>query len=673
MSRKNKMELLENQKSIHKRILNSTEWEAKKNTLSTEWLTLKEKRHENILAFGEFSNMHDDVNVAQQMAQNKVAKIIEMPKAHIEALDNRYIYDELNLSLINAKESDKMIALKNAQDSILLANHNQIKNSAYTYNNQIASGINASYSSTIIDPYEAQVLFETTSLGYQGVMIPINDAFSTTFRIVSKFLSFYDEEAISKYLVEKNVMNLVKTAVIDAQVYGGGILTPVFKFKNNPQLLKDLSGDIYKYFGIDDFSLDTLMCFDRYCTIPNLNNDGLYSMKLWTTLPMNLTTIFEEGDLQDGWYARFSPDTTSRCKFIRPDGFGISIFARANKSVYNYEQQIQFLNYALGQLSIIVFNSKSQDYMNGGSADHTWDSPIGGQQLNDIRSQLSAMQQSMNIERGLYLNDIEVTALNRTFTGVDSIINAMNSQASMAFGIRRDILFGEVKSSLGYKEDSKTTPLMLQMREKFRTPILQVLKWCIFGYFAENGWRKINDKGEIIRWDKNEFIAMMKSLDVAYGDNIKTNDDILKEYGALDITKLVEARLMRTSSAIHYLSDIPILNKAYNTESKEFVEWVNNIDNLQDVGIKADKVEQEAITAINEAILKKKDVLSPAQNLNKLENNENLMYNLDSASQKPLEDFGDIDENGIVQPRSVDKRKTKKEVTQKLRKQRSHE
>lgn len=673
MSKKDKIDLLENQKSIHKRILNSADWEAKKNTLSTEWITLKEKRHENILAFGEFKNMSNDVNIAQQVAQNKVAKIIEMPQANIEKLDNRYIYDELNLSLLNAKESEKIIALKNAQDSIILANHNQIKNSAYSYNNQIANGVNASYNSAIIDPYEAQVLFETTSLGYQGVMIPINDAFSTTFGIISKYLSFYDEEAIAKYLVEKNIMTLIRTAIIDAQVYGGGILTPVFKIYDNPQLLKDLHGDINKYFGMDNFSLDTLMCFDRYCTIPNLNNDGLYTMKLWSSLPMNLTTIFEEGDLEDGWYARFSPDTTSRSKFIRPDGFGISIFARANKAVYNYEQQIQFLNYALGQLSIIVFNSKSQDYMNGGSADHTWDSPIGGQQLNDIRSQLSAMQQSMNIERGLYLNDIEVTALNRTFTGVDSIINAMNSQASMAFGIRRDILFGEVKSSLGYKEDSKTTPLMIQMREKFRMPILQTLKWCVFGYFAENGWEKINDKGEKVAWDKDDFIQMMKSLDVTYADNIKTNEDILKEYGALDISKLVEARLMRTSSAIHYLSDIPILNKAYNTESKEFVEWVKKIDELQDTGLKADNVEQKAITAINEAILKKGDPLSPPQNLNKLENNENLLYNDNNASQKPLEDFGDIDENGIVQPRSVEKRKTAKEPTQRLRKQRSHE
>lgn len=503
-------------------------------------------------------------------------------------------------------------------------------------------------------------------------MIPINDAFSTALGVISKYLSFYDSENISKYLIKKEVMQTIKTAIIDSQVYGGGIVTPILNLENEPRYLEDLNGDIMQYFG-SNISLNTLMCFDRYCCIPNLENDGLYTIRLWSSIPMNLSTIFEGGALNAGWYARFSPDTTSRSKFIRPDGFGISIFARANKAVYNYEQQIQFLNYALGQLSIIVFNSKSQDYMDGGSADHTWDSPMGGRQLNDIRSQLSAMQQSMNIERGLYLNDIEVTALNRTFTGVDSIINAMNSQASMAFGVKRDILFGEVKSSMGYKDDAKTTPLMIQMREKFRNPIVQVLKWCVFCYFAEQDWKKTDNSGNKTKWNEKDFIEMLSSIDVEYADSVKTNEDILKEYGINDIHKLVESRLIKISNAIKYLSEIPILNKAYAVGSEEFKKWIENVDDLQDTGIEADKTEQKAITAINKAIIKKDNPLSPPKNLKNVENNENLLYNDNDASQKPLEDFGEIDSSGVVNPRSVMKRKTAQEVTQREAKKKSHE
>lgn len=673
--KKHTREVIERQKEISsKRITASEKWEEVKNSKMNEWMTLKDKRHKNILYFNEFKDMPLDADEAEYQTRQNVKKILDLPKNEIQNADSRYIYDELNLPMMTQDSKDRMIAIKNAQDAISMAQNISRTNSMYSYNNQIATSINGGYSSSIVNPYESQILFETTSLGYQGVMIPIKDALSTPLSVTNKFLSYYDVEGINRYLVEKGIVDLIKMAIIDANVYGGGILTPVFKLKNEPIVLSDLQGRLDKFFGIDNLSLETIMCFDRYCTIPQIDNDGLYSMKLWTSLPISLVTIFEDGVLSGDWYAKFSLETTSRSKFIRPDGFGVSVFARANKAVYNYEQQIQFLNYALGQLSIVVFNSKSQDYMNGGSADHTWDSQLGGRQMQDIRSQLSAMQQSMNIERGLYLNDIEVTALNRTFAGVDSIINAMNSQASMAFGVRRDVLFGEVKSSLGYKEDSKTTPTIIQVREAFRTPITQVLKWCVLGYFAEKGWKKITDNGETKQWDKNIFMQMIDSIDVIYSDSIKTNENILKESGAIDVMKLVEGRLMKISNAINYLSNIPILNKAYETESEEYKEWVRNIDNLQQVGIEADSVEQKAITAINKAILKKENPLAPpAENLNNVEKSENLGYNANDATQRPLGDFGELDDLGIIQPRSVDKRATLKEPTQKMRKRRSKE
>lgn len=657
-----------------KRILNSEEWDKKKNSLSEEWLILKERRHKNIMAFDEFKNIGANFDIAFKNAQNKVSSIIAIPKMETEKINSKYYFDELNLGVFNSKDSDKAIALKNAQDAIILAESNQIRNSTYEYNNNIINGINNAYNSAILNPYEAQILFETTSLGYQGIMIPIDDAFSTKIGVSSKYLSFYDQERIMNYLIKKNVLQTIRTAIIDSQVYGGGIVTPVLKIKEEPRLLSDLNGDLIKYFGEQYLSLDSLICFDRYCVVPVLRNDGVYSMRLLSSMPMSLSTIFEDGDLNYGWYAGFSTDTESRSKLLRPDGFGVSIFARASKAVYNYEQQIQFLNYALGQLSIIVFNSKSQNYMDGGSADHTWDSPLGGKQLNDIRSQLSAMQQSMNVERGLYLNDIEVTALNRTFTGIDSIINAMNTQASLAFGIKQDVLFGEVKSSMGYKDETKTTPMIIRLREKFRNPITQILKWCVLCYYAENNWERTDNNGNTQKWNKECFERMIDSVEVLYADTIKTNEDILKEYGVSHIAKLVESRLIKISSAISYLSEIPILNKSYNTENKEFKKWIKEVDDLQNVGIEADKTEQKAITAINQAILDKKNPLSSDKNLNKLDSSEKNMYNDDNdASKKPLEDFGELDEFGIMNPRSVEKRRTAKEVTQRIRKERSHE
>lgn len=714
------LELIEVQKELmnSNRKMPKEKWDevsqAVMNNARYEVDDVAQRRHDNIVRMGDFPNMPKDFREATKAARERATSLLSLPKATLSTLD-RSATSYMNTFSIAEREAmaegfDRDIAFKKANEAIKIAKHNQFMNSLYTQNEGIMDNINNSYMGHILDPYEAQILFETTALGYQGVIVPVQEGFSTTLGIVSKNLSFADIEGIKRYLVEKGIMWLVRMAIIDSQVYGGSVLSPVFNYKGKPIFLRDLRGDITRYFGLDGIELDTLMCFDRYCFVPYVRNDGLYGANMYMTrfkssLPIPLGTIFDDGIIDERWIARFSTETTSNCKLLRPDNFGVSVFARAAKAVYNYEQQIQFLNYALGQLSIVVFNSKSQDYLTGGSGDHTWNSGLGGNQLNEVKAQLSAMQQSMNIERGIYLNDVEVSALNRSFQGVADIIGALKEQAGLAFGLRQDLLFGIIKSSLGYKEDTRVTPYTLKQREIQRSPITKALKWCVFGYFAEKKWIKQYDNGKTRKWDVESFQEMLDSIDVFYNDTIKTNEDILKESGAMDIMKLVEARLIKMSSAINFLSDIPILNKAYENDSKDYVDWANSVDGLQRIGIIADAVEQQAITKINQAILAKQDALAPTTAVQEQEkmqlqqaqeakqessqndetsknrsnltenkqNNETIGYNVMDAGQKVLADFGEVDEWGVVNPRSVDKRRTRKEVTQKLRKLKSHE
>lgn len=723
MSKDNiKNELLEIQKNIKitDRAMPEDKWAEIKNSMEInaryEADDILEKRHQNILRLeGSEINIARDHKTAIRNARERASAMLSLPTSKIRSIDDytRNFYNTLSLAERESLTSgvDREKAYENANLAIKEANRIGVMNSLYNQSNEIVNTINNSYMANIVDPYEAQILFETTALGYQGVMMQIQDGFSTTLGIISKNLSFNDIENIRRYIIDKGILNIIRMAIIDAFVYGGGCVTPVFNYKGKPLFLGDLQGDIINFFGLDGIELDTMMCFDRYCLIPFVRNNGMYGTHLYmqqmkSNLPIPLGTIFGDDTLDERWLSRFSTETTSNCKLMRPDNFGVSVFARAAKAVYNYEQQIQFLNYALGQLSIVVFNSKSQDYLSGGgNADYGWNSGLGGSQLDSVRSQLSAMQQSANIERGLYLNDVEVTALNRSFQGIENIIGAIKEQAALAFGTRQDILFGIIKSSLGYKEDTKTTPTIIRLRELYRSSIVKILKWCVFGYYAENKWIKSYDNGKIRTWDKESFSVMLNSIDVVYEDNIKTTEDILKESGALSIMKLVEARLIKMSSAISFLSDIPILNKAYETDNHDYKEWLKNIDNLQQVGIEADTIEQEALTRINQAIIDKKDPLAPSLqtqiiNLNKNNaeieksqnndeqvtssdekekiskndtKNDNLLYNNNDASVTPLADLGEIDNNGIVYPRRVDARRTRKEVTQKLRKLKSHE
>lgn len=665
--------------SIKHRPFSSSEWKIKSKNVENDWYALKQKRHNFIRAYKEFAHLPKDVNEAESEAVSYVSNRINIPTKKIESYVNSVNYP----TVIGSMSEENRIALQNATNAIKMAESNIERiNSLQSYNASLALGMHGQFGA-IINPYEAQMLFETTSLGYQGVMLPISNAFSSGLGLLSKNLSFSDIEGIKRYFNEMNFMQHIRMAIIDAQVYGGGILTPIFKLRNNLLYLSDLKWNLNDFIGADNFSLESLMCFDRYCVVPHAENDGMYVAKFWSSLPLKLQTIFEDGAIDGRWLAKFSTETTSRSKFFRPDGFGLSVFARTKQAVYNYEQQLQFLNYALGQLSIVVFNSKSQDYMQGGSADNAWNSKVGGNQMENIRSQLSAMQQAMNIERGIYLNDVEVSSLNRSFQGVADIINAMERNASMAFNIRHDMLFGVVKSTLGYKQDTQHTPEVIQLRERYASQITKLIKWGILGYFARNNWKKQDDKGGYNRWDKNDFIKMLDSISVFYTDNIKNNEDILKESGAMNIMKLVEARLISMRGAINFLSDIPILNKAYDKGNKEYDEWLESVVRLQQTGINADDTEQSAITKINQAIIDKKDVLAPEYNTlidendvnskNNIDKNSNIMYNKADVRFKPLADMGEMDDNGIIQPVRVEARRTKKEVTQRTRKLKSHE
>ena len=502
MPRPRKDTMLNKKKS---RILNSQEWEVKKNSIANAHNDIRERRHANIHDTMPFINA--DVNIAEKEAYDRFKDLMSIPDAFTNGLRGspfkpdeflNSLKAEFNYMYGQIKDKDK--AYQNAINNVVAGNKMAYFNNVVSQNQSLATGFNQMLGHIAMNPYESQMLFELTSLGYRGVMVKINESFSTTFSITGVDLDFVDLQGIYLYLIEKNFLNSVKTACIDASVYGGGIISPIFKVGKEPFMLADLQGKLSDWFGTKNMKLDSLMTFDRFCVVPEVYNDGMYMSKILSNAPIQLRTIFGDGSgepLDEDWYAKFSIDAESRTKLIRPDGFGVSVFARAAKVVYNYEQQLQFLNYALSQLSIIVFSSKSQSYENGGSADNTWNSSLGGYQFDDIRTQLAQMQQTMSNERGLYVNDLEVTALNRTFTGIADIINAMNNQAALAFGTKQELLFGDARSTLGNKEDKSVTPMQKELRESYRSSILRAIKWCVLGYFAERDWTKSNGKTRV--------------------------------------------------------------------------------------------------------------------------------------------------------------------------------
>ena len=668
MPRPRKDTMLNKKKS---RILNSQEWEVKKNSIANAHNDIRERRHANIHDTMPFINA--DVNIAEKEAYDRFKDLMSIPDAFTNGLRGspfkpdeflNSLKAEFNYMYGQIKDKDK--AYQNAINNVVAGNKMAYFNNVVSQNQSLATGFNQMLGHIAMNPYESQMLFELTSLGYRGVMVKINESFSTTFSITGVDLDFVDLQGIYLYLIEKNFLNSVKTACIDASVYGGGIISPIFKVGKEPFMLADLQGKLSDWFGTKNMKLDSLMTFDRFCVVPEVYNDGMYMSKILSNAPIQLRTIFGDGSgepLDEDWYAKFSIDAESRTKLIRPDGFGVSVFARAAKVVYNYEQQLQFLNYALSQLSIIVFSSKSQSYENGGSADNTWNSSLGGYQFDDIRTQLAQMQQTMSNERGLYVNDLEVTALNRTFTGIADIINAMNNQAALAFGTKQELLFGDARSTLGNKEDKSVTPMQKELRESYRSSILRAIKWCVLGYFAERDWTKSDGKTRV-KFTREQFEDMINSIDVVYNDSIKSGEDIIKESGIDNLLRLVEGRVIPIEAAIRYASSIPNLAKTFPSDDK-LQEFVDSVQKLQNIGIESALTEQEALINVNKDIRDLKDKMLQ----------EEVKVGEDGVAKKSvgLDSFGEVNANGVVFPASSTRTKTMIEPTQAKRKQFSHD
>lgn len=668
MPRPRKDTMLNKKKS---RILNSQEWEVKKNSIANAHNDIRERRHANIHDTMPFINA--DVNIAEKEAYDRFKDLMSIPDAFTNGLRGspfkpdeflNSLKAEFNYMYGQIKDKDK--AYQNAINNVVAGNKMAYFNNVVSQNQSLATGFNQMLGHIAMNPYESQMLFELTSLGYRGVMVKINESFSTTFSITGVDLDFVDLQGIYLYLIEKNFLNSIKTACIDASVYGGGIISPIFKVGKEPFMLADLQGKLSDWFGTKNMKLDSLMTFDRFCVVPEVYNDGMYMSKILSNAPIQLRTIFGDGSgepLDEDWYAKFSIDAESRTKLIRPDGFGVSVFARAAKAVYNYEQQLQFLNYALSQLSIIVFSSKSQSYENGGSADNTWNSSLGGYQFDDIRTQLAQMQQTMSNERGLYVNDLEVTALNRTFTGIADIINAMNNQAALAFGTKQELLFGDARSTLGNKEDKSVTPMQKELRESYRSSILRAIKWCVLGYFAERDWTKSDGKTRV-KFTREQFDDMINSIDVVYNDSIKSGEDIIKESGIDNLLRLVEGRIIPIEAAIRYASSIPNLAKTFPSDDK-LQEFVDSVQKLQNIGIESALTEQEALINVNKDIRDLKDKMLQ----------EEVKVGEDGVAKKSvgLDSFGEVNANGVVFPASSTRTKTMIEPTQAKRKQFSHD
>lgn len=668
--------------STKNRILNHNEWIIRQKELSNTSL-LRKKRHENIVAIANSENvdMPQDFAQAEKEAKNRVIKNMSISQEFINSLNGNNTANVKSLSQEIAESAQAIQlmnvgitpeeALKQARDNFKNASANNRLNSFYEQSASIASGVNGLVGGRWINPYESQMLFEFTSLGHRGVMIPIEEAFSTTLNALSNMLDGYDIKAIYNYMLKHDVVKTIRTASIDASVYGGGVVTPILKLGKNPVMLSELKGSVLDFFGAKNLKLEAFMTFDRFCVVPEMTNDGMYLSRLMSDAPIPLRTIFgttNGGDggemLDNNWYAKFSANADSRTKLIRPDGFGMGVFAYASKAIYNYEQQIQFLNYALNQLSIVVFSAKSQSYEEGGSGDTSWNSAFGGMQMQDIGAQLSAMQSSMGNTRGIFLNDIEVKTLNRTFAGIDSIINAMDNQAAQAFGLSKDQLFGAIKSGGFGSEQRKSTPLQMRVREQHRGAIVKVLQWAVFCYFAENDFKRSLKGGKSFeKWNFDDFKRMLDNIDVAYSDSIQTQQDILKESGVDLIFKMVEGRLLPIDVAINHIANIPILSKSFNDE-EDLQKFIEQAKRLQKVGIESAIQEQTTISAVNKAIEKLKD------NTKKQEievEGDKIMTDLD------ITDFGKVADNGFVYPLPTKTRATSIEPTQADLKKRTHE
>lgn len=564
-----------------------------------------------------------------------------------------------------------------------------IKNSVFS----AVERVNNSSFSFYTNPYVEQLLYETTVLGKRGIDTAIEDSFSCEIGVSANFVGVKDLEGMAKYIKKKDTVSTIRTAVIDAMVYGGAIVTPMFRRVKDDKLIKDKKKgdiltlgdlpdkelyDVIRSGKLNDYELECFVAMDRYCTMPVFWEDvghDMSAMYMLSSKKIPLRTIFNDDfskALSPHWYASFCPLTTSRK--IKSDGFGMSKFTTAKEAVYNYEHQIKFLNYALSQLSIIVFNTKSGLIEDGGG-DLGFGSKFGGDQIEDIRAELAEMSNNMANDRGLFLNDIEVQVLNRTFTGVDSLIKAMAAHASLAFNIRQETLFGTSTSTFGSEgREIRDLPLREKTREQYRVPIEKIIRWCVFGYLLENNFEieDMDDNPADKRDDKmytkkklnaDEVIEIINSVEIVYSDNTTSLKESLEKFGVVELSRMVDSRFLPIGVANQIVASIPAIKKFYIMNDRT-LDRVNKLESMENADINARVLELDATAAINKAIVEKPNPLAPKKPT--IDGDKD-------ASTEPLGDLGIEGHNGIMMPALVSKLSTNKEATQSFVKRKSHE
>ena len=241
-----------------------------------------------------------------------------------------------------------------------------------------------------------------------------------------KFIEIVDDDdEIIKDFAKLKIKQHLKKALSWARLFGGAVIIPVVDDGLDPSE----PFDINRVKGVVD-----VLVFDRYRIQPTGIENNVES-------PQYLKPEFYQVQSTKWHHSRVFPITGCELTFDdsqSENGWGGSVVDLVQPAINHLESSYADIRHLLNESSIAV--TKIPNLSRKGNSGELYDA---------INARLSVMNSNKSIFRGVALDkEEEFEWINRTFSGVEKILDIFTSQISAASDIPELVLFGKSKGGL---------------------------------------------------------------------------------------------------------------------------------------------------------------------------------------------------------------------------------
>ena len=294
-----------------------------------------------------------------------------------------------------------------------------------------------------ISPFEAASLYSQKGILENVINKKAKSILLNGLKIKNPRLSAKELDKVAENAVRLDIPSVITSSVLDALVYGGNLLFPVFK-KDNPYTYNLPFNSLIKLGVLGKHCISRFISLDRWNTwiIPPVNptqKDFLEPSRYF--IPYMGVNVSRERSArivtspQSGWWGK-----------MVTQGWGISDFCGYYASYEQYKIVMQALPFMIQQMSILV-RSVNVDAILATS---------GANVLEDVMSDNLIKTRRATAENPINVDIIgNLTAINRDFGGVPDLIKLLRQGFAADAQIPEPMLFSSEKGNFSSGDDTQ--------------------------------------------------------------------------------------------------------------------------------------------------------------------------------------------------------------------------